>query len=198
MPTKIILIRHGETLWNLRKRYCGFIDASLNNKGKSQAAYLRSKLKGEKVHKVYSSDRKRAIQTAKIIFKDLEIEKIPDLREMHFGVFEGLTHREITKKYPGIYKKWLDEPFSVLIPAAEDLNSFKRRVVSVFKKIILLNHNKTIAVVCHGGTIGMFICNILKTKDFWKYMPSSGSLSIVEYKDGKSKIRLLNDVSHLS
>ena len=198
MATKLILIRHGVTGWNLEKRYCGFKDIILSKQGKKQAEKLRQRLNREKIHKIYSSDKKRAIQTAKITFKGMKVERVADLREMHFGCFEGLTHREIIKKHSRIYKKWLDDPFSIAIPKGEKLSAFKKRVVSTFKKIISSNRNKTIAVVCHGGSISIFMTSILKTKDFWKNIPASGSLSIIEYKNGKPKIRIFNDASHLS
>ncbi|MDP2938851.1 MAG: histidine phosphatase family protein [Candidatus Omnitrophota bacterium] len=198
MSTKLILIRHGETDWNLQGRYCGLQDVELNRKGKRQASLLYKRLKVGRIHKVYSSDRKRAIQTAKIVFKGLDIERLSDLREMHFGIFEGLTYGQITKGYPQIYKKWLDSPLSSNIPQGENFYSFRKRILKVVRKIVSLNYNKTIAIVCHGGTIGILINHILKSRDFWRHIPASSSLSIVEYKNGKPKIRLLNDISHLS
>ncbi len=189
MATKLILIRHGQTEWNLNKKYCGLFDIKLNAKGKMQAECLRKRLKKENVHKVYSSDRKRAIETAKIIFKELEIEKMPDLREMHFGCFEGLTYREIMQKYPKVYKKWLTRPFAAAIPQGESLGDFKKRIVNAFKKIVSSCPQKTVAVVCHGGVIAIFLTHILKTKDFFKLIPACASLSILEYKNGKPKLK---------
>lgn len=195
--TRLILIRHGQTHWNLKKRYCGFNNIGLNNKGKKQAEKLRQRLKEEKIHKVYSSDRRRALQTARIIFNALRVEKIPDLREMNFGCFEGLKHEEIIKNYAKVYKKWLKNPFRANIPGAEKLTSFRKRVVAAFKEIASVNPNRTVAVVCHGGSISAFVTHVLKTKTFWKYIPHSGSLSIIEYKNNKAKIKLFNDIRHL-
>jgi len=197
MSTKLILIRHGSTQWNLKKRYCGFTDLGLNADGKKQTRKLYKRLKGNPVDKIYSSDRRRAIETAKIIFRSSKFEKMPDLREMHFGVFEGLTYDEIMKRHPVIYKRWLDDPYSITIPKGEGLSEVKKRVVSAFKKIIALNINKTVAVVCHGGAISVFLNHILGSKNFWKHIPKSASISIVEYKKGKPKIKLFNDTMHL-
>jgi broad specificity phosphatase PhoE len=176
MPTRLILIRHGSTDFNLEKRYSGFIDIGLNDKGKKEARTLYERLKQEKIDKVYTSDRKRAIQTAKIIFKDIKIKKIPDLRELHFGCFEGLTHEEIMEKHSRVYKKWLNDHFCVAIPGGEDLNDFRKRIINAIKKIISLNRDKTVAVVCHGGSISMLTGKI----------PAPGSLTIIEYKNGKN------------
>jgi len=98
MITRLILIRHGMTDWNKEKKYCGRRDIPLSDEGKNQALKLSRKLKSVNFDGVYSSDKKRAIQTARIIFKGLRITKIKGLKELDFGVFEGLTHEEIMKK----------------------------------------------------------------------------------------------------
>jgi broad specificity phosphatase PhoE len=74
---------------------------------------------------------------------------------------------------------------------------FKKRVRNAIKKILQVNSGKTVAVVCHGGVIGMLVSSILKSKDFWKYVPSAASLTIVEYKDDKFRIKKFNDKRHL-
>lgn len=198
MATKLILIRHGSTDWNVKQRYCGFVDIALNNKGRAQARRLYIKLKNQFMHKVYSSDRKRALETAGIVFKGFDIERIPDLREMNFGIFEGLTYRQIMKRFPKTYKKWIGNPFKTVIPSGESLDILEKRVIKAFKKIILRHPNQTVAVVCHGGTISALINYILKSKDFWKHIPQSASLSILELENNKFKINLFNDISHLS
>jgi alpha-ribazole phosphatase len=180
--TKLLLIRHGETDYNLKKRYSGFTDVGLNKTGRQQARELYKKLKKQNIHKVYSSDKRRAIETVKILFKNKEIEKNPDLREIHFGVFEGLTYDEILKKYPVVYKKWLKNPYTIAIPKGESLTALKKRAVRAIKKIASQNKDKTVAIVTHGGVISVFINYLLKTKDFWNKIPKSASLTVIEYK----------------
>lgn len=197
MAAKLILIRHGQTDWNLAKRYCGFMDVDLNAQGRAQALAARKRLAGEVVHKVYTSDRIRAIHTAEIIFDGKPYEVVSDLREIHFGVLEGLTHNEIMERYASIYSQWLSDPYSVTIPEAEGLPDLKNRVVKVFEMIAAAHQGQTAAVVCHGGVISVFITHILKTNDFWKQIPGSASLSIVEYEGACSRIISLNDTLHL-
>ncbi|MBU0503721.1 MAG: histidine phosphatase family protein [Candidatus Omnitrophota bacterium] len=198
MPSRLFLIRHGSTDMNKQRRYCGFMDIGINSNGRMQVRRLKARLKSLTVDKVYSSDRKRAIQTAGIIFKGEEVGKVSGLREMHFGVFEGLTYQEILKKYPVIYKRWIDEPFNTIIPKGESLNIFQKRVVRAFKDIIAKHHDQEIAIVCHGGTISAFITYILKSRDFWKHIPDSASLSVLGAEDGKFKVEFFNDTRHLS
>lgn len=197
MPTKLLLIRHGETTWNKNKRYSGVSDVLLSKEGKRQAEKLHKRLKCATIDKIYSSDRKRAIQTAKIVFKDKDFEKIYDLREIHFGIFEGLTYSQVMKKYPVVYKQWLKDPYSIKIPKGESLFEFKKRIISAIKKVIASNKNKTVAIVCHGGAISVILNHILKTKEFWQKIPKSASLSIIEHNKRKIEIKLFNDITHL-
>ena len=172
MPTRLVLIRHGMTDWNRQKRYCGYKDAGLNSLGRRQAGKLRKKLKNTRFDVIYTSDRKRAIQTAMIIFGSARIIKIKDLREMDFGALEGLTHSEAMKKWPVIYKKWLDNPLKNFIPGAERLGFFQKRVKGAIKKIVRFNRGKAIAIVCHGGTIRMLS----------GYIPAAATITIMEYQ----------------
>lgn len=198
MLSRLFLIRHGSTDFNKERRYCGFMDIGINGNGRAQVRRLKARFRGQPIDKIYSSDRKRAIQTAGIIFKGREVIKVSGLREMNFGVFEGMTYQEILKKYPVIYKKWINDPFKTIIPKGESLNIFRKRVVRVFKDIIVKHQGQEIAIVCHGGTISAFITYILKSRDFWKHIPDSASLSLLEAKNGKFKVEFFNDTRHLS
>jgi len=197
MITRLILIRHGITGWNKRRRYCGYKDVNLSRQGRLQAIKLRNRFKGADFDKIYCSDRKRALQTRAILFGRSEFTKLNGLREINFGVFEGLKHEEIMEKFPVLYKNWLADPYKVRIPQAEQMLVFKKRVEHAIKKIVQTNSGKTIAVVCHGGVIGILVSSILKSKDFWKYVPSAASLTSVEYKDDKFRIKKFNDKHHL-
>ena len=163
MATKLILIRHGQTDSNVKKRYRGFRDVDINATGKMQARRLAKRLAREKIHKVYASDRRRAIDTARIALKDFKVETVPALREMHFGIFEGLTFNEIMRRYPRDYKKWLNDPFRVVIPKGESLGQARKRVTGALKEIIRRHPNKTIAVVSHGGAISLFLTSVFKS-----------------------------------
>lgn len=197
MPTRLILIRHGITEWNRQGRYCGCKDIGLSREGKKQAKKLHASLRRFDFEKVYSSDRKRSLQTARIIFGRNGVIKVKELRELDFGVLEGLTHKEIKKKYAAVYKQWLADPFRNNIPKAENLYAFRKRINGAMRKIARLNPGKTIAVVCHGGAIGVFITAIFKSRGFWRNIPGAASISIVEYKNRKPRIKLFNETAHL-
>lgn len=198
MATKLILIRHGITEWNKQRRYCGCKDIGLSKTGKAQALKLRKSIRNLTFDRIYCSNRKRALQTGSIAFGRNRFSRVSGLREINFGVFEGLRHDEIMKKYSGLYKEWLSDPYKVRIPKAEPMQIFKQRVVNTIKKIVRINPGKTIAAVCHGGVIGVFLSDIAgKDKNFWSYVPSSASMTIVEYKNNKFKLNKFNDKKHL-
>lgn len=119
---RLILIRHGETDYSSQHRYCGFSDPPLNDKGIWQCQQLAARLKDTKIDKVYSSDLVRARQTAEIIFGGRPIEETADLREMNFGLFEGLKYEQLIEKYPELYKSWIDDPEKVITPNGERIN----------------------------------------------------------------------------
>ena len=195
--TRLVLIRHGVTEWNREKRYCGHKDIGLSSEGKSQVKLLFNRLNTVKFDKIYCSNRKRAMQTARMLFKEEKIIPHRNLQEINFGVLEGLQHEEIMEKYADIYKKWLKNSFKNRIPKAEPMNVFKERVENTLRNIIRSNSGKTIAVVCHGGVIGIFVNSILKNRNFWRCVPSPASITVVEYEKGKPILKKFNDTTHL-
>ncbi len=195
--TRLILIRHGETDYNLENRYCGFSNPPLNNKGIWQSKRLAVRLKNIKIDKVYSSDLKRACETAKIIFENNPIGKITDFREMNFGLFEGLKYGQIIKKYPKLYKDWIDNP-KVKIPNGEGLKDMDRRVQEGLSSILSQHKGKTLAVVAHGGPIRIILCDALKfgLKMFWQIEQENGALNIIDYSKELTPIVVkMNDIS---
>jgi broad specificity phosphatase PhoE len=197
--TTVYLIRHGVTSWNKLKKYCGYIDVPLSAQGRLQAKRLANRIKTIKIDAVYSSDLKRAVKTAGIIFgSKRQITKMPDLQEMNFGVLEGLNHNQIMEKYPIIYSKWIKDPYKNHIPKGERINKFQKRITAAVDAIAAQNKGKTVAVVCHGGAISVLVMSILKRKAFWKYVPRSTSVTIVEYKGKQKSVKLFNCIEHLS
>ncbi len=192
------MIRHGQTDGNARRQYCGLLDMELNAQGCMQVEKLARRLEKEAIHKIYASDRKRALQSARIIFKGRRINRVPELKEINFGIFEGKSHQEILESEPGIYEQWLSDPYNTVVPESESLIDFRARVTRALDKIILANLNKTTAVVCHGGTISIILSRINGSRNFWELIPKSASLNIVEYVNNQAKIALFNDVSHLN
>jgi len=183
---KLILIRHGETDYTLQRKYCGHENVALNATGIEQAKYLRSKLKNIKIDMLFSSDLKRAFQTAKIAFPKRIILKRRGLREINFGQFSGLTFEEANKSYPKIYSTWLNNPIKAKIPNGENFSDFAERIERCFKAVLRQNSKKTVVLVSHGGPIRIIILKILqKSLDkFWDIEVNTGAINIINFKNG--------------
>jgi broad specificity phosphatase PhoE len=193
MITRLILLRHGETAWNKQKRYCGRMDVALSSVGRRQAERLAKKMAKISVDVVYASDRKRALQTAEIVFKGARIIKEKGLREISFGVMEGMRHQEILWKYPAEYRNWLKDPYRHDMPRAEPMRVFKKRVHEAALKIVSANRGRTVAAACHGGVISVIVSQLLKKKEFWRYVPKAASMTVIEYSRGTRRLKMFNN-----
>jgi len=199
--SRLILIRHGETDYNAQHRYCGFSDPPLNNKGIIQSKRLQVIFKDIEIDKIYSSDLKRAYESASIIFKSNQIEKTPEFREMNFGNFEGLKYEQLLQKYPQLYREWINNPLEVKIPHGESLKDLSKRVKE--KIFFILHHypGKTIAVVTHAGPIRIILTDILgfNFKSFWQVEQDIAAYNVIDYSQRlKPCLVKMNETSYLS
>ena len=145
--TTILLVRHGETDWNRDRRVQGHSDTPLNDTGRAQARALAEELAHEPIDAVYSSDLLRAHETARIVAasKGLAVTAIRDLRERHFGTWEGLTDGEIFTRFPeAVTGSWGD---------GETKEEMARRVSDALHRIAEAHPRGRVLVVSHGGPL---------------------------------------------
>ncbi len=208
MTIKLLLIRHGESDGNAQRKFSGFQDVNLTEKGIWQAERLARRLEGVQVNAVYCSDLERARHTAEIIFGDRgkAIVTNSKFREINFGAWEGYTFEEVKSKfgYGDKFNSWLENiKVEVNIPQGESLVNLNDRVMAelnnVLKKHEKTDKDKTIALVCHGGTIRVILSNALNIglKNMWNIEQYSTALNIINYYDNKAFVALTNDTSHL-
>ena len=149
---QLILIRHGETLWNTERRMQGQLDSPLTERGVWQARRLGERLQAMPFTALYSSDLPRARLTAQRI-ADVTGHAIVDdvrLRERHFGVFEGLTRAEMEKHDPEIYARFMSRDPQYAVPGGESPVGFFTRCRAVLEDIAARHASETIAIVTHG------------------------------------------------
>lgn len=159
---RITFIRHGATDWNLEKRYLGHTDLPLNETGRLQAREVAEQLEEITFDAVYSSDLKRAFQTAQIVTGiigrrgSVSPEQItPDqrLREMHFGLIEGMTYEQAMEKYPEETTRWYEQAETLPPPGAtEAMTDVRNRMVSFMRDVVDRGY-KNILIFTHGGAI---------------------------------------------
>lgn len=157
MVKTFYLFRHGETLYNVEKRWQGCsIDSLLNLNGQRQAAMLAKKLQNKGLEVIYSSALKRAIQTSTIVAANLDIpiQIISDLREGNLGKAEGLLCQEVEDAYPDIFKAWYSEnnDMNISFPQGESKQQMQNRMFAVLQDLIRTSE-QTIGICSHGSSI---------------------------------------------
>ena len=155
--THIILIRHGETDWNVEGRYQGQADPPLNSRGQDQAHQLASNLVNNGLDVLYTSPLIRASQTAQIIADQLLIPTFSDSRltEINQGDWETRLRSEIEELYPDLFQRWETEPWNVTPPNGEHLTEVQERVYAFIDDIISRHNGTRIGVVTHRIPIAL-------------------------------------------
>jgi alpha-ribazole phosphatase len=194
----LLLIRHGQTKWNLEQRFQGQSDIPLNETGRKQAQALAKRLAAEHFDAIYSSDLQRAIETAKTICAS-QIHSDPRLREVNFGDWEGMVYDEIKAKYPETLVAWENDIFKNAPPHGETLEGLAVRVQSMLDELREKHEDQNILIVAHGGVLQTLICLALKLPPtmYWQFHLSTASLSEVAFYPAGAILNSLNDTSHL-
>jgi alpha-ribazole phosphatase len=198
----LILIRHGETDWNRIGRCQGVADIVLNENGKKQARELAHSLRDHNIKAIYSSDLKRARETAQHIAEhhNITVQLEPGLQEMNQGDLEGLSFPDIRDRYAEVLKQWRESPETLRLPSGESLVEVQNRAWKVFEKVHQNHIGETVVVVSHNLTIITLLCKItgVGLKGFRDFHIEATSKNIIISEDGSLRIDVINDVSHLS
>ncbi len=155
--TTLIMIRHGETNWNVTGRYQGQADPPLNSKGIEQARQLAEKLADVKIELIFTSPLQRAAQTAQIIATHLQIPVYTDMRfaEIHQGDWQSRLRSEIENLYPDLFERWETEPWQVTPPGGEPLLEVQKRVFAAVDDIIEQYPTQHVGLVTHRIPIAL-------------------------------------------
>jgi alpha-ribazole phosphatase len=197
---EILLIRHGETEYNSSKKFTGITDVELNRKGREQVLKLGDALKNEIFDHIYSSDLKRCVETGDRLQKCANGRTFSkELREMNFGLWEGLTYDEIKEKYPDELEKWENDWTDYVIPKGESFSIMSGRVIKEFKEILKQhncnNINGKIAIISHSGSIRTILghCIIGSIKDSWKFRVENAAVSRLRVDNDYFYLKSLNE-----
>ncbi len=199
---KLFLTRHGQTLWNVEKRMQGQLDSDLTELGREQAKALGKRLSDEKIDVIYSSPLGRAMDTAKLIRGDREIEIKTDdgLMELYLGPWQGRLLSDVSLEFPEQTENFWKRPENYQRDDGETYYQLRERASKVVGRIAEEENGKNVLVVTHGI--------VLKTlRSYFQYQgideitnynqsPQSTALSIVEKRDGRWSILLWNDTDH--
>lgn len=192
------MIRHGETALNAKGCYYGRTDAVLSEKGISQARYLKEILKEVSFDYIVASPLVRAYNTAQIVMEEREQEIFGDRRlmEQDFGIFEGMTYKEIQSNYPKELDAWNEEFSTYRIPKGESFADVRSRAEDFLRDIPSGRESKgeKMLIAAHKGTLGHLLAAMLKLPldGYWNFVFEQGCYSVVDLEDGYAIIRKLN------
>jgi probable phosphoglycerate mutase len=199
--TQLILIRHGETVWNQQRRMQGHSDSPLSETGVRQARLLARHLKPIAFSALYSSDSGRAHYTARSVAEvtghDIVLE--PRLRERHFGVFEGLTRSEIEANYPADYARFKNRDQAHVIPGGESASQFRARVIACFHEIAGRHAGELVVVITHGLVLDVLYRAALGIPPELPRVHElvNAGINRLRYEGGAWHIEVWADASHL-
>jgi broad specificity phosphatase PhoE len=201
---KLLVVRHGQSVANAEGRIQGQFDSPLTDRGRAQAQALAQRLEHEgwSLAGLYASDLQRAAETARIIAQqfDVPLTLDPRLREYDFGLLTNLSWNEFKDRYPDIWRELDQDDGWMSIPGAEDVDVFRARLAAMLVGIMDCHGAaETVAVVAHGGSLGMLLEHILEMETHRPapFAFANASLSLVEYGPRGPRLSLLNDTCHL-
>jgi broad specificity phosphatase PhoE len=197
---KLILARHGETLWNVEKVFRGRADANLDEVGIKQAELLGKYLSNWELEVIYSSPLRRALDTANIIarYQKVAVRIAEGLTDFDYGQWQSLPEKEVKRLYPALLNEWHNNPHKVRMPGGESLEDVRRRAVEVVNGI-LSRHQGNVLLVSHRVVIKVLICYLLglDNSHFWNIGQDVCGITIFDYVYGRFVLTRHNDTSHL-
>ncbi|WP_293770659.1 bifunctional RNase H/acid phosphatase [uncultured Corynebacterium sp.] len=198
--TTFILLRHGQTEWSVDHKYAGRSDIALTETGIQQARAAADALRGRDIDAIVSSPLRRCLDTAAEAAEalGLHVETHDKLAEVDFGLWEGLDFDEARGRDPQFYDDWLHDP-SLAPPGGESLQTLHRRVRAARADLVERYSGKTVLVVSHVGPIKSFLRQGLDAGPVTvnRIFLDTASLSVVEFWDGGSLVRSMNETGHL-
>ncbi len=153
--TRVVAIRHGETVWNAEMRMQGQLDTALSERGRWQARRAADALAGDGIEAIFASDLARAFDTAQALANvtGLPITTYTGLRERSFGIFQGYTYSEIDARWPAEAARWRRHDPDFGPDEGETLRDFSARAVAACTHIAAGEAGRAIAIVTHGGVL---------------------------------------------
>ena len=190
---KLVLVRHGESELNMENIFFGHLDPKLTEKGQSQALKAKEILSNIDYKKIYSSPLTRAIETAEIInIKKYNLNLVEELKELNFGILEGLTYEEILKKHPKDVIEWKENWRTYDYQTGESVQQLQKRSVNFVKSLDLSTGN--IVMVCHWGVINCILSYYFSggLNGYWKFAPNYAGIIVIEFTDGYPVLKGIN------
>lgn len=186
--TTLLLIRHGQTAWNLEGRYTGQSDVPLNDTGRTQARELAARLQNIPPDAIIASDLIRARETAEIIAAHLGILAIQTdhrLREVNQGQWEGMYFPDIVARYAQEFASREADPLNVAPPGGETVGQVQERVHASVDDIVARHPEQRVAVVAHGMVLALIRLQAYRypIERVWELLPPNAQVEEIELEE---------------
>ena len=204
-PTVVFLARHGETRWNVERRFQGHLDSPLTERGQEQARRLGERLAGERIAAVYSSDLGRTRNTAEFVARPhrLEVRPHPGLREIDTGDWTGL-HREdvrVNPEWAPLLQVYRARPAEHRMPGGETIGEVQARALAALREIAARHRGEAVAVISHHVVVETLIAHALGVPLEQLWLPHRGGNCFVSVLDVYSEAmhpRVIYDGCHVA
>ncbi len=197
---RVYLFRHGETANSKEVCFNGHFDVGLSAKGKDQFREWAQILKDEPFKAIYSSDLKRTRNGAQLLGEPHHLEPLtyPELRELCFGEWEGLSVTEVEKNFPEKLDERMKDIEGFHVAGGETFEELRQRVIPRFEKIIAKHPDEQIALVCHGGVNRVILSHLLEVpiKRIFRMKQDYAALNIIQYYGDEPVVELLGGAIH--
>lgn len=197
---RVIFIRPGETDWNRLGRWQGWAAVPLNEHGQRQIRQLALYVRNIGLSALYTSDLKRAVETANILAEKLGFHPILDsrLRERNIGEWQGLTLDEMRAWYPEEYARLCKDPTGFKVPSGESRWEVCERALQCFKGILMQDKGETVGILSHTTAIHALLRELVADQYTSEVAVSNSSVTTITLnEDGSWKLVTADDVMHL-
>ena len=201
--TRLILVRHGQTDWNVKERFRGRFDVPLNETGVRQARLTARRISNTwKPSAVYSSPLIRAMTTAQAIAQpfSLPVQELPEIIDMNFGAWEGLSPDEVRTQWPEALAAWYSAPHTVLIPGGESLHHVRYRCEHALDILEEAHPHQTVIAVGHtdlNRTLLLLVLGLGNDR-LWHLRQDTCAINEIEIENGNFTLVSMNETSHLT
>jgi broad specificity phosphatase PhoE len=198
---RIVLVRHGETEWNVVERFRGRVDVPLNETGRAQAQAVACRLAAWPVEAVYSSPLSRALDTAQPIADACgrQLTVLDSLADVDYGEWAGLSIEQAQAHDAVLFDTWRDEPHRAQFPHGESLEQVRKRSWGAVEGLSVRQVGKIVVLVSHVVVNRVIICAALGLggDGFWRIAQDNASITVLDCVDGRYRVQVVNDTCHL-
>ena len=198
---RLILVRHGETVYNAQARFTGQSDVPLSVLGKRQTAVLGECLATESLDVIVTSDLERTRVMAEAIarYHALPIWEDSDLRELALGEWEGYTYDEVLARDADLVAQWQVDPTTYAPPGGETVAQLRDRCARALRHWQTRYPEVSVLWVTHGGLIGVLLCHLLEIdlNRRWQFRHDNASICEIHINGERATIVRLNETAHL-